>query len=198
MVAVFQAVLIYLMFAGYAVAQSDTGLGALHDYLPPTGQTGTWRYVNTGQSFEIENIGDANAIQYFYAAPDDDSEGQRTIEAEFIVFKAGDGSAGVLYGLNAARDRYHLLALDGQGKLTLFRRDPTGFQAIVEQISSAFEPGKANRLTIIEQGDEIAFSLNGTALGAIAGALFGYGSVGIAAIGDVHASFTYFAATANE
>lgn len=174
-------------------AQSaDRGFGSLQDYLPPSGQDDVWRYTNTGDSFEIENVGDPQAIKYFYVGPAENSEGRRQIDVDLGVHPDSAGAAGLLYGLNDARDLYHLLTLDAQGMVTVFRRDGSGFRPMLEQSSGAYQPGKINRLTIVENGDEIAFALNGTSLGSIGGDLFGFGSVGLAAVGDVRAFFTYF------
>lgn len=176
-----------------AAAQSGGGgLGALAQVLPQSGQSETWRYVNTGDSFEIENIGDPNAIEYFYAGSDGRADGRRLIEAAVAVHPDSQGSAGLLYGLNDARDLYHVMSLDGQGVVRIFRRDSSGFRPMMEQTSSAYLPGKINRLGIQEKGDEIVLMLNGTEMGAIGGDLFGKGLVGIAAIGQVRAFFNLF------
>lgn len=173
-------------------ASAQTGLGALAEFLPPTGQSDVWRYANTGDSFEIENVGDPQAIQYFYVGPEDGREGRRTIEAGLNVHPDSTGAAGLLYGLSDNRDVYHMLTLDAAGMVALYRRDSSGFRLMLEQSSSAYLPEKINRLTIQESGSEITFSLNDTSLGSVSGDLYGRGAVGLGAIGDVRAFFTYF------
>lgn len=181
------------LMGGVAAAQSSgSGMGSLEEFLPPTGQDGAWRYSNTSEGFEIANIGDPQAIQYFYVGPKDGTEGRRRIEADVDLHPDSTGAAGLLYGLNDTRELYHLLTLDAQGLVTVFRRDNSGFRPLLEQSSSAYRPGEINRLTLEENGDEVSFALNGTSLGSIGGDLFGFGSVGLAAVGDVRAFFSYF------
>lgn len=187
---------IALMAVSPATAQqAEDGFGPLAQYLPATGQGDVWRYANTGDTFEIENIGDPQAIQYFYLAPADGEEGRRVIETEVSLHPDFDGSAGLLYGLNEARSLYHMLTLGADGMVTMYRRDEAGFRPLIQQTSEAFLPGRVNRLTLHENGDEVRFALNGTELGAIGGDLFGRGAVGLAAVGDVRAFFSHFSAS---
>ena len=167
-------------------------MGSLTDYLPATGQSDVWRYSNTGDTFEIENIGDPQSIQYFYVGPSEGAEGSRTIEAGLNVHPDSSGSAGLLYGLNEDRTVYHMFTLDANGMVAMFRRDSSGFRLMIEQSSDAYKPGKINILTLQESGDEVSYSLNGTSLGSIGGDLFGKGAVGLGAVGDVRAFYNYF------
>ena len=57
---------------------------------------------------------------------------------------------------------------------------------------SAYDPGRMNTLRIQENRDEITFFLNGTSLGSVGGDLFGFGGVGVGAVGDVRAFFNLF------
>ncbi len=182
-----------LLSAAPATAQStDTGFGALQNVLPDSGQDDTWRFANTGDSFEIENIGDPQAITYFYAIPKDGTEGRRVIELDIALHPDSQGSAGLLYGLNRSGDLYHMLTLDASGQVSVFRRDSSGVRPMIQRSSEAFLPEKLNRLSIQENGDEITYFLNGTSLGSLGGDLFGSGATGIAAVGDVRAFFTHF------
>ena len=175
------------------VAQSSAdGLGRLAQFLPQSGQDQIWRYTNTGNSFEIENIGDPQAIQYFYVTPETGLEGKRRIEVGLDIHPDSTGAAGLLYGLNNDRSLYHVLTLNAQGVVTVYRRDGSGFRPLLEQSSDAFLKGKINVLSVQETGDEIEFALNGQTLGSIGGDLFGFGSTGIAAVGDVRAFFTRY------
>ncbi|AHD03114.1 hypothetical protein [Leisingera methylohalidivorans] len=167
-------------------------MGRLAQYLPASGQDDTWQFINNVNSFEINNIGDPHAIRYFYVGPENGTEGRRRIDVVLEIHPGSTGSAGILYGLNKSRDVYHMLTLDAQGVVRIFRRDDEGFRPLLEQSSSAFQLGRANMLTIVENGNEISYLLNGTSLGSIGGNLYGFGSVGIAAVGEVHAYFTAF------
>ncbi len=182
-----------LAFVSPATAQSGSeDLGRLTQYLPASGQDDIWRYTKNGSSFELQNVGDPQAIKYFFVAPENGTEGRRQINVVLEIHPDSTGSAGILYGLNDARDLYHMLTLDAQGMVRVFRRDGDGFRSLLEQSSSAFEQGRANMLTIEENGDEISYLLNGTSLGSVGGDLFGFGAVGLAAVGDVQAYFTRF------
>lgn len=182
-------------FASQVWAQNPA-FGELGQYLPRTGQQGAWRYQYGANGFEIENVADPGAIQYFYVAPDQGSEGRRRIETQVSIHPESSGSAGLLYGLNQSRSIYHMVTLDAGGTVRLFRRDDSGFRAMLETQSSAFQPGKVNTLVIEENGDEISYFLNGTSLGSIGGSLFGSGAVGLGAVGDARAFFTAFSAKA--
>lgn len=176
-----------------ALAQSPApGFGSLAPHLPASGQDDTWRFVNTGDSFEIENIGNPGAIRYYFVAPTPGTEGSRRIEAGVSIHPDSKGAAGLLYGLKEARDRYHLVTLDAQGVLTVFRRDDSGFRPMLEQSSDAFSAEGVNHLVLEENGDTIAFSLNGSKMGSVGGDRFGFGGTGLAAVGDVRAFFTFF------
>lgn len=182
-----------ILTAGAAVAQEPAqGFGVLAQYLPKTGRDDTWRYAKTADSFEIENIGDPGAITYFFLGPRPGSEGRRVIETRLAVHPDSRGSAGLIYGLDRERGVYHMLTLDAAGKVTLFRRDGDGFRPMLEQTSGAYLPGKVNRLKIAESGDEIALFLNEAPIGRVGGDLFGFGGVGIGAVGDVRAIFDMF------
>lgn len=182
-----------LAYVSPATAQSGgVGLGRLGQYLPASGQDDIWRFTNNGNSFEIENIGDPQAIKYFFVGPENGTEGRRQINVVLEIHPDSTGSAGMLYGLNDARDLYHMLTLDAQGMVRVFRRDGEGFRSLLEQSSSAFQQGRANMLTIEENEDEISYLLNGTSLGSVGGDLYGFGGVGLAAVGDVQAYFTTF------
>lgn len=182
-----------LVQAGPVAAQSGgTGMGRLAGFLPATGQDDGWRYTNNGDGFEIANTGNPQAITYFYVGPEPDTEGRRRVDVELELHPDSAGSAGVLYGLNERRDRYHMITLDARGTVRVFRRDGDGVRPLVEMSSDAFRQGTANRLTVAEDGDGITYLLNGTSLGSLGGDLFGHGSVGIAAEGDVQARFTAF------
>ncbi|TNF19201.1 MAG: hypothetical protein EP318_15720 [Rhodobacteraceae bacterium] len=179
--------------AGAALAQSPgAGFDSLTPHLPASGQDETWRFVNTGDSFEIENIGDPGAIRYYFVAPAPGTEGRRRIEAGVSIHPESKGAAGLLYGLNATRDLYHLVTLDAQGVLTIYRRDSSGFRALSQQSSDAFSADGVNHLVLEEEGDTVAVSLNGTKMGAVGGDRFGFGGTGLGAVGDVRALFTFF------
>lgn len=112
-----------------AAAQSGSeGFGRLSDYLPASGQDDIWRYSNDGASFEITNTGDPNAIQYFYIGPEAGTEGRRRVSTVLEIHPDSTGSAGLLYGLSDARDLYHMVTLDAQGMVRVFRRDGEGFR----------------------------------------------------------------------
>lgn len=193
LIAILSSLVWCLAHVGPVTAQSvNEGLGRLAQYLPVTGQDDIWRYTNNGDSFEIKNVGDPNAIKYFYVGTESGTEGRRKIDVVLEVHPESRGSAGILYGLNDARDQYHMLTLDAQGMVRIYRRDGEGFRPLVEQSSSAFQQGAGNMLSIEENGDEISYLLNGTSLGSVGGDLFGFGDVGLAAVGDVQAYFTLF------
>ena len=176
-----------------ALAQSaETGFGALARHLPDSGQDDGWRVVNTGDSFEIENIGNPQAIRYYFVGPAQGREGRRRIEAAVSIHPDSTGSAGLLYGLNEARDVYHMVTLDAQGMLRVFRRDADGFRPMIEQSSDAYVADGMNLLALQENGDEVSFSLNGREMGSIGGDLFGRGGTGLGLVGDVRAFYTYF------
>ena len=118
------------MASALAAQQANPGLGRLAQFLPETGQDGTWRFVNANNSFEVQNIGDPNAITYFYIGPEQGTEGRRTIEAAVNIHPDSRGSAGLLYGLDQDRGVYHMLTLNAEGLVTLFRRDRDGFQRV--------------------------------------------------------------------
>lgn len=189
---------IYLALCGSIFAASSAALaqgsafGALDGYLPQTGASDAWQYTTAPGSFEIKNIGDPQAIQYFYVAPAKGAEGRRRIETTLTINSNSTGSAGLLYGLNQQRTLYHMVTLDAKGTVRLFRRDGSGFRAMMETTSSAFLPGKPNQLAIQEKGDEISYFLNGTSLGSLGGNLFGAGAAGLGAVGDVWARYTRF------
>jgi len=169
------------------------GLGALAEFLPGTGQDGAWRFSNTGETFEIDNSADPGAIRYFYLAPRPGEEGRRIIEASIGIHPDSRGSAGLLYGLSQDGSRYHVLALDPQGMVSLFRRDQDGFRPMIETSTpDTFMPGKQNVLRIEERGDTITYALNGVQLGEVGGSLYGNGAVGIAAVGAVRAFYDGF------
>jgi len=179
--------------ATVAFAQSPgTGFGSLAPHLPASGQDDTWRFVNTGESFEIENIGNAGAIRYYFVAPTPGTEGKRKIEATVSIHPESEGSAGLLYGLSDTRDLYHVVAIDAQGLLTIFRRDGSGFRTMSQQSSDAFSAEGMNHLILEESGDEITIFLNGTKMGSVGGDRFGFGGTGLAAVGDVRAFYTFF------
>lgn len=182
-----------VLSASAAFAQSPgTGFGSLAPHLPASGQDDTWRFVNTGDSFEIENIGNPGAIRYYFVAPTPGTEGRRRIEAGLSIHPESGGAAGLLYGLNETRDLYHVVALDAQGVLTVFRRDGSGFRAMSQQSSDAFSADGVNHLVLEESGDTITFTLNGTKMGSVGGDRFGFGGTGLAAVGDVRAFYTFF------
>ena len=184
--------LIVVVVAMASSVAAQTNLGRLAPYLPSNGQDGDWHIEYTGGSFSIANAGDPNAIRYYFVEPADGAEGRRTIVADLQIAPEGSGSAGLLYGLNPTRDVYHMMTLDAHGLFSIFRRDADGFRPMVQQTSDAFRPGKVNRLTLTESGDEVSFAINGVGMGSIGGDLFGWGSTGIAAVGDVRATFTFF------
>lgn len=186
-------VLAVSIFSQVVVAQtSNPGMGRLAEHLPSSGQDDSWRVTNTGDSIEIENLGNPNAIRYYYVGPVQGSEGRRTIETDIGVHPNGSGSAGLLYGLRNQGDLYHMVTLNPDGVVSVFRRDNSGFRPLLEQSSQAFQPGKMNRLKIEEKGDEISFFLNDSKLGLVGGDLFGSGAVGIGVVGDVRAFFNFF------
>lgn len=180
------------MVGWWATAQEATGLGPLSQYLPQSGQDGAWRYTNNGDSFEIENVSDPNAIKYFYVGPQQGEEGNRVIELDLAIHPDSKGSAGLLYGLNAERTRYHMLTLGSDGTVALYRRDPDGFRLMLSSSSDRFEREKINTLRIEERGDTISYALNGSDLGEVGGDRFGFGAVGIGALGDVRSFFNHF------
>lgn len=175
-----------------AARAQGSAFGALDGYLPETGVSGGWQYTTAPGSFEIKNVSDPQAIQYFYVAPAKGAEGRRRIETTLSIEPKSTGSAGLLYGLNQQRTLYHMVTLDAKGTVRLFRRDGSGFRAMMETTSSAFLPGKPNQLAIQEKGDEISYFLNGKSLGSLGGNLFGAGAAGLGAVGDVWARYTRF------
>ena len=182
----------FALMTGAWAQTFDDGLGKLKSILPDTGQEDNWRYVKGDNTFEIENIGDPNVITYYYVNAQPGTEGQRSIETAVSIHPDSKGSAGLIYGLDKQRGIYHMLTLNASGTVTFYRRNEQGFRPLLEQSGSAFVPGKMNILRIDEKGDEIFFSLNGTSMGSLGGDLFGFGSVGLAAVGDVRAIFNMF------
>ena len=149
---IFSFLVFCLLHSSPVAAQSgDAGLGRLTDYLPATGRDDAWQYTNTGNGFEISNVGNPQAITYFYVGPEAGTEGRRRIDVVLEVHPDSTGSAGILYGLNEQRDLYHMITLDPQGMVRVFRRDGDGFRALVELSSAAFQQGRANRLTVCDK-----------------------------------------------
>ena len=173
-------------------------MGPVGEYLPGSGQDGPWKYTTTADSFEIENIGDPNAIKYFYHGHRRSDEGQRRVEVSIGVQDGRSGSAGIIYGLNPDAPSYHLITLSGDGVFRIFRRDSGGFRAMVEATSDAFLPGKINRLKVEEAGDNLTYFLNDRELGSIGGDRFGFGFMGLAAVGDVRAFFNGYSVVSGQ
>lgn len=188
----FLIVALFSLGAAVAVAQQNAGMGSLAEFLPPSGQDGAWRIANAGDSFELENTSDPNAIKYFYTGFDAEDQGRRTIETALSIHPDSQGAAGLIYGLDAQSRSYHLLTLGPKGEVTMFRRDAEGFRPLIESQSSAFLDGQVNRLRIEENGDTITFYLNDAKIGEVGGDKFGRGHVGIAAIGAARVFYNSF------
>jgi hypothetical protein len=188
------AFLIAMPMAGAANAQ-DTRFGPLtalsEGFLDP------WDLAITGEGYRMRNDTDETSIRYVWSTSPDATLGTRTIGTD-IILAAPDpsSSAGLLYGFEEEDDGtlfYYMFMVRPGNLVTLYRRDRDGVTVLSSTETAAVSPGY-NSLVIEEDGDQVAFSINGETVALIGGIRgMGEGRIGIVAWGMgeyVFAGFT--------
>lgn len=183
--AALRGALVALILAVGCLAQTAAqaqSLGPLEQYLV-LGQEAPWSGAKDGEAYVLGNDSDASALKYIVAGYDTRDEGRRTISVEVELRKAGDGArAGLIYGFVPEPRAYFAFVIEPGRKITLYRRDASGFNAVMSTSGGMVAEG-ANTLTIVEHGRQIELLVNGTQVGQFGNAAVGHGSAGIAAVG---------------
>jgi len=166
-------------------------MGPLDGVLPGSGPDGVWNIQSGQTGYGIRNDRDGSAILYFYAGTEQGSEGSRRIDVDVAVDSSGQGMGGILYGLDTNTGNYYIFALETDGSVTLYRRDQDGFRMMTQTSSASIQAG-SNTLTLIENGPELTYQVNGQNLGSISSDGTGRGAVGIAVAGLGESVFKRF------
>lgn len=174
----FGAVVLALVLNATAIAD----MGQLAEFLD-TGFSDGWDARLESGSYWLDNRQEPGAIRYYYGSYDPSSDGKRTIQVDVKIDTDDPQSkAGLLYGFDAETRNYFMILLGSDGQLDLVRRDSSGFHTSMSSSTDA-GPGRFNRITLRENGNEIAISVNDRELGAIGNSDIGKGAAGIVAIG---------------
>ncbi|MEM0911771.1 MAG: hypothetical protein AAGJ37_12385 [Pseudomonadota bacterium] len=169
---------------------ATANLGALTDLLH-TGYSDGWNGSMKSNKYWLENTNQPGAIRYYYAA-NNGNNGQRSISTS-VLLNATDpySQAGLLYGFDSASRSYFLVNLTANGAMTVTRRDNNGFNVLFEEYLD-INPSAFNTISIQENGNQLAISVNNKKLGNIVHEAAGKGSVGIVAIGLGKFGFSNF------
>ncbi|MCR8724952.1 hypothetical protein [Frigidibacter sp. ROC022] len=177
-----------------AAASAETSMGVLAPQLPMESQDGAWVASESGGAYTLLNRTEPSALRYYYVVPGDPVDA--TVGVDVVLGPDPDPQAfaGIIFGFHPDTRFYHIFALGADGSLLVFNRDGGGLSLMMKSTSDAVKPGGWNRLQIVEQGDEVSFTVNGTEIGALGSEGMGQGGFGIAVAGLVQASFANFTA----
>ncbi len=174
-----------------ALAQSTMSI--LARQLPADGPDGAWTAASADGVFSLYNPDDATALRYFYAETKPDRD--RRVSVDLLVDQAPDGNGfgGLLFAMKPDHRHYYILALSGDGKAMVLKRDPDGLGPTMSTGGDLVKTGW-NRVEIAESGDKVSLTVNGQSIGSIQSDGLGSGGIGIAAGGRVRAAFANFTA----
>jgi len=175
-------------------AAAQTTLGLLDGNVPTSGVDAPWSYSLNAGAVTISNSTDVGALQYFFAEVPDQKDRAVAVDMYIDPASGADGFGALMFGFDTTERRYGLVALHGDGRVTLYMRDMGGFTPMIST-SLETKPTGWVRLDLQERGDEVEWRLNGERLGSMSRQGLGSGAVGIAAGGLVHASFANFSVT---
>ncbi len=147
------------------------------------GDSDGWNGRLESGTYWLENAQEPGAIRYYHTSYTPAEGGQREISVNVRV-QADDpqARAGLLYGYDAETRSYYLILLGPKGQFEVVRRDASGFQLRMSSTTGA-DGTSFNRITVRENGNEIALSVNDKDLGSLGNDTIGKGAVGIVAAG---------------
>ena len=177
--------------AGPAPPQAGARFGPLAPALD-SGQDAPWSRGFEGEAYVLRNTADPASI-YRITVATPDIEGRRVITTDLAIEAGAQGGAAGLVFAGDDRVRFFLLLLPGEG-VGVFRFGDGRLEPL--QNWSAEAAGGPHRLTVVEQGQEIAVALDRRQLGTLRDPAFGRGPVGIVAFGTGTFRFTGFSAEA--
>lgn len=156
-----------------------------------------WDLALTGEGYRMRNNTDETSIRYVWSTSRAEALGTRTISTDIIIADTDpSSSAGLLYGFEEEDDGtlfYYMFTVRPGNVVTLYRRDRDGVAVVSSTETEAVSTGY-NNLVIEENGDQVAFSVNGETVALIGGVRgMGSGRIGIVAWGMGEYVFAGFA-----
>jgi hypothetical protein len=176
-----------------ASAQAEGSMGLLAPQLLAAGQQdGPWTASEANGAYTLENLTEPSALKYYFVAPK--TEIDATVSVDVLLPAGSDPKAfaGLLFGFKPESRTYYLFVLAGDGSLAVYARDAGGLRMMMSSTSSDAKPAGWNRLRIVEAGDEISFSVNGSDMGSVGSDGMGSGGFGIAVAGLIRAGLANF------
>ncbi len=156
------------------------------------GEDPPWSRAFEGDAYVLRNRADDSSI-YRITVSTPEIEGRRVVTADLTIEPGVDGAAG---GLQFGADeggQFLLLLVPGRGVGAF--RFAGGRMERLETWTAEVTAGTPHRLTVVEQGREIAVALDRRQLGNLRDPAFGRGPVGIVAFGTGTFRFLAFSAT---
>ncbi len=178
-----------------AAQKATRTMGALGAILPEATSDGAWNSRTTPTGFTMTNRSDANAVRYFYVDAGQ-RPGARTVQVDVSVEPRGIGPAmaGLLYGFDPQRKTYIMLVIESGETIGIYRRGPRGLERLIGTRIDGIGGGPF-RLTLEEQGEQVAMKVDGKRVALIKSKALGSGATGIIAAGVGTFAFSAFSVT---
>lgn len=119
------------------------------------GQDGIWNASLANGTYLLENQQDANAIFYIYLGEVEGNAASLDVTANYQNYSA----AGLLYKFDTSTRHYFAFTLTGPNSYAFYKRDNSGFTAVLQGSSGAIVQG-TNRLSIVDNAGEMNLYIN--------------------------------------
>lgn len=154
------------------------------------GQRSGWHSSIESGAYRLINSTQAEAAYYLHLALSAPSGAPLDLSRAPVAVKlriAGDGltpmsGAGILYRFDRRSRDYMAFALDGQGRLAVWRRTQGSVARIVSELCAAVRPQAWNTLGMVGHPDGVTLFVNGEPAKTLRGDLPSHGEPGVFAV----------------
>jgi hypothetical protein len=156
-----------------------------------------WTGLLANGAYVLMHKGRPGAVRYYFKHRMDQPAKETLTEYALSVdvagkFDAEPSGAGLIYAYDPRTKHYLGFVKEAASAYAIYRRNEQGLRKIVKGKSNAVKSDQANRLTIVPQGPDINFYINGTHVATLKGHATITGGAGLLAISPGMFAFDNF------
>lgn len=184
------ALLMIACLAARPAGAAESTMGPLTRFLTQ-GVDGAWTGSLSPDAYRLENKGSGDEVRYFQVNPRSGGTAFWTYSVEIMFDSSAGGGvvsetpslAGLVFALKQNPRFYLAFLMDDSGKLSIYRRNQSGWRRLTGFGAPALDIKAYNELRIVETTDKFEAFANGKLVGSVGAKVAGSGGMGIIAGG---------------